>query len=117
MPRYPTKIHFQGGTNVKERGTENACIDLMKFIASMMIFAMHCQAFYDLGRFSFLWELLTRWGVPYFFIASSYFLFSKCEHADAAKTVKKYIMRIATLYFAWIIFNIPSIFVDKLFTF
>lgn len=56
-----------------ENRTENSCIDFLKITASLMIFAMQCQAFSDFGRFSFLWELLSRWGVPYFFVASSYF--------------------------------------------
>ncbi len=100
---------------MNENTTENSCIDLMKFIASLMIFAMHCEAFADLGRFSFLWELLTRWGVPYFFIASSFFLFSRCDNSNSTKIVKKYIFRIALLYFAWSIFNIPNIFIKKLY--
>lgn len=103
-------------TIMKENSAENACIDLMKWIASLMIFAMHCQAFTDLGHFSFLWELLTRWGVPYFFITSSYFLFSRCVNSDPAKTVKHYIFRIALLYSVWFIFNIPSIFFSRLYT-
>lgn len=101
---------------MKENTTENACIDLVKFIASIMIFALQCKAFADLGRFSFSWELLTRWGVPYFFIASSYFLFSRCDNSNSTKIVKKYILRIALLYFVWFIFNIPNIYIKRLYS-
>lgn len=97
---------------MNELNKENSCIDLMKLIASIMIFALHCQAFSDLGHFSFIWELLSRWGVPYFFIASSFFLFN--NHTDSVQVAQKYISRILILYLIWFIFNIPSIYVLRL---
>lgn len=87
---------------------EKNYIDLYKFIGSIMIFAMHASAFQDFGKMQFLWELLSRWAVPVFFMVSSYFLFSSNGGAVTESHIKKYIKRIGLLYFSWFLYNIPS---------
>ncbi len=85
----------------------NDLIDLLKFAGSIMIFTMHCSAFSCFGKAGFVWEILSRWGVPFFFIGSAYFLFKK---NPSGLQIKKYVKRIALLYGVWFIYNIPSIF-------
>lgn len=55
---------------------EKQGIDLLKFIGSIMIFTIHMAVFESFGEVQSAWELLGRWAVPVFFIASAYFLFS-----------------------------------------
>ena len=84
-------------------------IDVAKFIASICIFTMHCNAFADFGMFSLIFETLARWGVPFFFICSSFFLFKKMKNYNDNKTIlKKYCFRIISLYIVWFIYNLPS---------
>lgn len=88
----------------------NHSIDLLKFIGSIMIFTMHISAFRDFEQFFFVFELLTRWAVPFYFVCSAYFLFSKGKNGNVTKTdLKKYIKRIAMLYLCWFIINLPSV--------
>lgn len=85
-------------------------IDLFKLIGSIMIFVLHGSAFVEINsRFMFLWELLTRWAVPFFFITSSFLLFQNGQN-NLVATCKKYIKRILILYFVWFVINLPSIF-------
>ena len=85
-------------------------IDLAKFIGSILIFAMHCVIFSDYERISLIPELISRWGVPFFFICSAYFLFSKSVEGNISRDVLlRYIRRIAILYAVWFVFNIPSV--------
>ena len=85
-------------------------IDLAKFIGSILIFAMHCVVFSDYERIRILPEIISRWGVPFFFLCSAYFLFSKSTEGNISRDVLlRYIRRIAILYAAWFVFNIPSI--------
>ncbi len=90
-------------------------IDLMKFIGSILILTMHLNPFTDHRFFRLLSELLARWGVPFFFITSAYFLFSKTESAGVPqKAINKYTGRIAVLYLVWMLYNIPSIIYKRL---
>lgn len=95
-------------------------IDLVKFIGSIMIFVMHVGAFDNFKEVGFAWELLTRWAVPFFFMISSFFLFSKIEksesNAEKREKLKKYCLRIFYLYIAWFIYNIPSIFYSRFYS-
>lgn len=88
-------------------------IDFLKFIAAIMIFVMHCNAFGDNERIKLVWECCSRWAVPFFFIVSSFFLCGKIDVAltdDERKIVlKTYVKRILSLYGLWALFNIPSI--------
>ena len=74
-------------------------VDLMKFIGSIMIFTMHLNAFNDYEIVSFIFRKMTQWGVPFFFVTSSFFLFSKSENGNISKNIlTKYIKRILFLY-------------------
>ncbi|MGN0519631.1 MAG: acyltransferase family protein [Candidatus Fimenecus sp.] len=108
-------------TTVKEgtqltRSANNHTVDLLKFIGSIMIFTMHISAFRDYGEASFAWMLLSRWAVPFFFITSAYFLFRKGENGNITRSdLMKYLKRIATLYFCWFLFNLPSVVYSRLY--
>lgn len=82
---------------------ENSFVDLIKFIGSIMIFVMH------LGVFGNIWEYLSRWAVPFFFIISSYYFFK------SGKNIKLFLKRLIVLYLVWFIINIPSIFVIRIY--
>ncbi len=84
-------------------------IDLTKFIGSILILTMHCNALSDYDAVSMIPSFLSRWGVPFFFICSAYFLFSKSGQTDFKKTLSGYIRRIGMLYLAWLIFNLPNV--------
>lgn len=86
-------------------------IDILKFIGSILIFTVHLKLFNGLGDFGTIIVLLSRWGVPFFFLASSFFLFRKSS--DQWTAVKKYMRRILILYIVWFIYNLPSIFYSR----
>ena len=55
-------------------------------------------------------QLLARWGVPFFFVTSAFFLFLKGENGEITKSeLLNYVKRIAFLYLAWFIFNLPAV--------
>ena len=86
-------------------------VDLFKFIGSLMIFMLHLDIFRDSATLRYPFELLARWAVPFFFVISSFLLFSKedpSSHNIDKQTLIKYIKRIAILYAAWFIVNLPS---------
>ena len=86
-------------------------VDLLKFLGSLLIFMLHLNIFGDFTTLRLPFELLARWVVPFFFIVSSFFLFKKEEPNSNSidnQTLIKYIKRIAILYAAWFIVNLPS---------
>lgn len=93
-----------------------ASIDVAKFIGSVLIFAMHCNVLENNANASLALEILSRWGVPFFFISSSYFLFSKGTEGNITKEhLRRYVFRVGMLYVLWGIFNLPSIYVMRLY--
>lgn len=85
-------------------------IDLAKFIASILICALHLGIFSDYNHLNIIPHLLSRWGVPFLFICSSYFFYCKCDNSKIEKDVLyKYVRRIAMLYIVWLVFNIPHV--------
>ena len=84
-------------------------IDLLKFIASILILAMHMSAFADFGEGfnTYGLQLLARFGVPFFFVTSSFLLFSKADGGNiTGEQLKRYVKRIACLYATYFVFNI-----------
>lgn len=80
-----------------------------------MILIMHLSALQDLGKVGFIWELMTRWAVPFYFVTSAYFLFRKGHDGNISRTdLIKYLKRIAMLYLCWFIINLPSTFYIRL---
>lgn len=92
---------------------ENA-IDLMKFIMSLLIVAIHVPIltgnlnFYD----SLISNGIARVGVPFYFITGSYFLFRKIESDNARHTYKKYFLKLFRIYCIWsFIYLLPILFI------
>ena len=82
-------------------------IDITKFIMAILVVAIHTEPF----SFSFWLDkgfgIITRFCVPFFFVASSYFFFLKDGNPI------KYLKRLFMLYFFWsciyLPFDIPSL--------
>ena len=90
-------------------------IDVVKFIGSVLIFAMHCSALADYPVASIVLEIMARWGVPFFFICSSFLLFRKGAGRTIEKTyLHRFVFRIARLYLGWLVINLPSVFISRL---
>ncbi len=81
-------------------------VDIAKFICAILVIGIHTEPF----AFNFLFDkgfgLVTRLAVPFFFISSSYFLFTKWS-SDHKFSVKPYINRIVTTYFIWSLIYLP----------
>lgn len=91
-------------------------VDLAKLIGSILIFAMHCNVLSAYPQANFVLKLLSRWGVPFFFICSAYFLFGKGEGGGPdGRTVRAYGRRIGLLYAAWFVYNLPNTFYLRLY--
>ena len=91
-------------------------IDIAKFLGSIFIFAMHCKALGDYSIAQKILEIMARWGVPFFFISSSYFLFRKSAGGNIErKLLSHYLFRIGMLYLCWMIFNLPSVYIIRLY--
>ena len=103
-----------GRITKKESGSMKKTIDAIdaaKFIGSVLIFTMHCSVLSDYGNVSLLPELIARWGVPFFFLCSAYFLFSKSTDGNIDRvSIRRYLARIGKLYALWFAYNIPSVF-------
>lgn len=83
-------------------------IDVVKFVASIMILTMHVSPFR--GGMNLIYECLCRWCVPFFFISSSFLLFSKSDNCNiSSEKLKHYVYRILMLYLSWLVVNIPSV--------
>lgn len=87
-------------------------VDIAKFVGSILIFAMHCTALVDYKITQNLLEIISHWGVPFFFVSSSYFLHKKYAGGNIErKHLLHYLSRIGMLYLYWMIFNLPSIYI------
>lgn len=87
-------------------------IDLTKFCMSILIVALHADALLDISPWlnTFICGGLARLGVPFFFVASAYFLYSK---PVSWGSTKRYCKRLLTLYAAWFIVSIPKTIFDR----
>ena len=96
----------------------NTTIDFVKFIGSIVIFALHCNALSDYPSMPFILELMARWGVPFYFICSAFFLFRSRENdAVHKKTIIQYTRRIGCLYLLWFVYNLPNVMLTTFFSY
>lgn len=82
-----------------------ASIDLFKFLAAILVVAIHAIPFAYDDDLNYYFTCFCRIAVPYFFIATSFFFFSK-EKPD----IKKYTKRLALLYAAWFVIELPFVY-------
>lgn len=100
---------------LNNRTNRNATFDVLKFILSLIIVAIHSQILLPV---LFPWA---RIAVPLFFITSAYFFFckiAKCsEKKDKNKALIKYVKRNLILYAFYFVLFLPYIvFVRKIFS-
>ena len=90
-----------------------AGIDLMKFLAAILVVAIHTRPFYDIDyRLGFVVEnILTRIAVPFFFISSGYFFADKILSLPTIEQKRKvlinFLWRITQLYLLWSLIYLP----------
>jgi len=89
------------------------CVDLMKFIFALLIVALHKNPLtsINLDVNFFIVNYIARLAVPFYFIASGYFLFRKTSYEEFdISVVLKYAWKIYKLYLIWtIIYMYPII--------
>ena len=95
----------------------NDAIDIMKFIASILVVALHTDAFINVNAylFNFVCNGFSRLAVPLFFISSAYFLYLPNPNKLSKDRALNYAKRIAILYLSWFIISLPITFFNKLY--
>lgn len=89
-------------------------LDVVKFIAAIFVIMIHTNPI-GAAEGSFLYSLeysIIRNAVPFFFVASSYFLISK---RLTWERIIKYVKRIFILYIYWFILTIPYTIILRIF--
>lgn len=79
-------------------------IDVFKFVAAILIVAIHTNPFAGTDV-DYYFTCFCRIGVPFFFIATSYFFFRNTN-----PDIKKYTKRLTHLYFLWFVIELPLIY-------
>lgn len=88
-------------------------IDIAKFIMAVLVVAIHTNPLKGIKSdfFFTIWNVIVRVAVPYFFMASGYFLFSKLiretDSSSRLAEIVSYGKRIIKLYIYWTIIFIP----------
>lgn len=90
----------------------NNLIDILKFVAAIMVVGIHTG---PLNSFNILlnnviFQGVARLAVPFFFVISAYFLFSKYKKNKDIEVLYLYIKRLGKLYLFWFIVLFPVIF-------
>lgn len=94
------------------------CIDLAKFVCSIMVVIIHVAPFGEADEPSLMSNLnyffqnyLARVAVPFFFICSGFFLYKKTTlESFSIEPTKKYVLRILVLYGIWTVIYFPLAF-------
>ena len=87
----------------------------MKFALSALIVALHTAALRSFGSEVQFYgcQLISRLGVLFFFLASSYLLFSRRsvepQERLSPNDIRRFVLRIARLYLFWLVANLPWI--------
>jgi len=87
---------------------EYNAVDVFKFICCILVIAIHTKPFVSHFWLDAAVGLLTRFAVPYFFAASSFFLFLKLHQAASSQRNKiflQYLYRLLTLYGFWYVIH------------
>ncbi len=95
-----------------EQGEANSksyeVIDITKFIFAILVIGIHTEPFSSNIWLDRGFGIVTRLCVPFFFTMSAFFLFKKSGGGvQDLEYIKKYIKKIATMYFVWTIIYIP----------
>ena len=87
-------------------------IYVFKFLAAIMVVAIHTNPFFDYPVFNFIITSLCRIAVPFFFVFSS-FIFFKTKN-EKGKNIIDFLKRIVILYCFWFVVELPII-IDRFF--
>ena len=97
---------------IQSREVQYNFVDVCKFIMAVMVVIIHGQPLLDVSK---EWNFylsggITRVGVPYFFMASGFFLFKKFPDGVLVKEkIEKYCKRLLKLYLVWTVVYLPMI--------
>lgn len=87
-------------------------VDLVKFIMAIFVVAIHTHPYtcIENTNLSFLVSKLISLAVPFFFVASGFFLWRKIDnaiYADKLQILKRWILRLVKLYVIWTFIYLP----------
>lgn len=87
---------------MEHRKKNFVAVDIFKFICAILVIAIHAKPFENNFWLDAGVGLATRFAVPYFFVASGFFLFkSVYGRNDATAKLKKYELRMIRFYAVW----------------
>ncbi len=92
------------------KNREYTAVDIAKLICALLVVAIHTEPFAGNFWLDKGFGVLTRIPVPYFFMASGYFLFLADKEKTSFAKLKKYCLRILLLYAVWSVFYLPMLF-------
>lgn len=88
--------------------TEFLAVDFFRLIFALGIVALHLSPLTEVNKMLnyFLVQVLTRLGVPFFFLVSGFFVQKKLDNFEK---VKRYVFRLAQLYLLYTLLYLPQI--------
>lgn len=99
-----------------QKNERNYSLDILKFLASVAVVAIHVESNYRIGEFvpnTELWDisliinLLSKWSVPVFFMCSGYFLLNDKKNYTYKEFLSKRIFKVLIPFLATpIIYNV-----------
>lgn len=86
-------------------------IDIFKYLFALLILSLHLSPFVQVNAtLNYMFnQIFTRIGVPFFFIASGFFLETKINNYN---NITKYIKRLMILYIFYTLIYLPQIFYE-----
>ena len=89
-------------------GQEYNCIDVARFLCSLMVFMIHVPPFESKILNFYVQDCLARIAIPYFFICAGFFLYKKTSYQDfEIKRSLKYVLTLFEQYLLWTIIYFP----------
>jgi len=87
-------------------------LDLAKFIASLLIIAIHTTPLFFINESAnfILVHIIARLAVPFFFISSGFFLKSKINDFQSTK---KYVFKLLKIYIVWTVIYLPIVLFEQ----
>jgi len=88
-------------------------IDILKFIMAIIVVSAHTHPFEGIDNYRLIkiWNMIVNFAIPYFFMASGFFLFLKinkiADKLSQLEQIKSYSKRIVELYIYWTIIYLP----------
>lgn len=83
---------------------ELTSVDVFKFVAALMVVALHTKPFASFPETDYWVTALCRIAVPFFFVVSSFFYFK------SNKPIAGYLKRLAQLYVVWLVIESPIVY-------